>query len=82
MPSPVLKKLRNLHVPAAEVASLLEKHVGSGANEVHCTQALAAIAQTRNPQILATVKTVGLLLNNDLPCERLRAIVLCLRSDA
>ena len=80
MPRPVLKKLRARHVPAAQLASLLEKHAGSGANEMHCLEALAAIADSRNPQVRGAVLVVGLLLPNDPPCERLRVVASQLRS--
>lgn len=82
MPGPILKKLRVRDVPAAELASLLEKHAGAGANEMHCSEALAAIANSRSPQVRAAVLTVCLLLPNDPPCERLRAVVLHLREMA
>lgn len=81
MVNPILKKLSCPRLSAAEIATLLEKHIGSGSNETHCVQAIEAISRIKSCQIRGVAKAVNLLLmNNGPPCERIGAIISHLRS--
>lgn len=82
MVNPVLKKLRSSRISAGEIATLLEKHIGSDSNEANCVQALEALQRIPNQQIRNAVLVLNLLLKSDAPpSERIRAVIGQIRSD-
>ena len=81
MPGPTLRKIRNCRSSAIELARLIEMHVGPTPTEQHCVQALLALDQARNSQLSKIVRALNLLAIGSTPCERLRDIVVILRSN-
>jgi hypothetical protein len=64
----------------ADMADLIEKHVGDGADESRCGEALDALRRLNrdNPGYYLRVALRGLDANGT-PCERLRKVVATLR---
>jgi hypothetical protein len=80
MVNSVLRKLRGPRVDFDEAASLLEKHIGDGANEQHCIDAIETIWRMRNKRIQGLARTVDLLQPRSAThCDRVRALISQLR---
>jgi len=80
MSSPIIRKIRRAKLSPLELALLIEKHVGTASNDVHCTQAIDALSRSNDHGISSTVQTICLVTKDLAPCDQLHAIVLHLRA--
>ena len=80
--NPTLRKLSDSRLSAVEYAALLEKHIGSGFNDVHCLEALAALERIRktSPAVVAPV-LARLVQGSDAPCETVKLVIAKLRQN-
>ena len=77
----ILKKIVSQQADPAEIANLLEKHLGTEDNEYWCDRAIVAI---RNIRIIecrsACLRTIRLLGSDYPSCQTIRTLIVMLRS--
>lgn len=78
--NPLLGKLTGPLRTPADVADLLERHIGDGTDELRCREALAALQRIRkdHPSYYLRV-ALRALDGNGTPCELVRAVVTTIR---
>ena len=78
--NPVLRGLYGPRRSIADVADLLEGHIGDGADRVRCQEALDALRQVRSQNPTYYLRIALRALDADTgPCETVRAVVAVLR---
>jgi hypothetical protein len=78
--NPVLQELYGPRRSIADVADLLERHIGDGADRARCQEALAALRQVRGQNPTYYLRIALRELDADLePCEMVRAVIAVLR---
>jgi hypothetical protein len=80
--NPTLRKLSDARLTPIEIATLLEKHIGSGSDDFHCRQALDALERipTDAPHVAARV--LARLVETDAsPCDTIKLIIARLRRE-
>ena len=82
--NPVLRKLSKVGLSRIEAANLLEKHIGSGANELHCKSAIAALERLRDAEQNSVARVLARLIiaANENPCVAVREVIEYLRQPA
>ncbi len=69
MTNSILHKLRQSKTTVGEAGKLLAQHIGPGTNEMHCEEALAAVATARNESVKSQARVVALLFPKAGICE-------------
>lgn len=78
--NPVLRQLYGARRSIADVADLLERHIGDGADSARCKEALAALRQVRSQNPTYYLRIALRELDADTgPCETVRAVIAVLR---
>lgn len=80
--NPVLKKLSAPDQSASQLAVLLEKHIGIGANEQSCSEACDALVRIRDAKTKSDVRSTVELVraNGSSYQEAIEAVITFLRS--
>lgn len=79
--NPILRKLRRKNLSPADVAQLLEKHIGDGSNEFHCRQACEALRTIRREDTRSYAQFIDNILNGvSTRCEVVKRVISALRS--
>ena len=78
--NPVLRELYGPRRSIADVADLLERHIGDGTDRDRCKEALEALRRVRgqNPTYYLRIALRALDADTE-PCETVRAVVAVLR---
>jgi hypothetical protein len=79
--NPTLKHLSKAANTPVELADLLERHIGAGTNELHCTQACEALRRIRHQR----TRIVSLVIarmdgSSSAPCDAIRSVINYLRN--
>ena len=78
--SPILRKLSGRRVPLTEMADILEKYTGYGADERHCREACDALRRVRKERRNFYIQAALQVLDRDAdPCTCVRKIIQALR---
>ena len=79
--NPVLKKLSAPGQSASQIANLLEKHIGDGANEQICSEACSALIRLHDAEQNSIVRTtMNLASSDESNCQTIKTVIACLRS--
>lgn len=78
--TPIYRKLSGPRQSLADIADILEHHIGDGENPVLCKEALDALRRVRNDRQNHYLRAVLRALDDaSAPCELLRKIIDTLR---
>lgn len=77
--NPTLRKIRSAK-SASEVADLLQKHIGEGANQSHCKDACEAIQRIENEEIKQSIRAMLVVHDNSNWCDTAQVIIATLRN--
>jgi hypothetical protein len=78
--NPVLRELYGPRRSIADIADLLERHIGDGSDPARCEEALAALRRVREQNPTYYLRIALREIDAGLPaCETIRAVVSVLR---
>jgi hypothetical protein len=77
--NPMLKKLRGRQLTARDLAELLKKHIGAGANEGHCHDAVDALHTIRDDVLREQAMNTAILFGGvGCDCDVIRNVIVML----
>lgn len=78
--NPVLKRLGRPNISRGDIATMLEKHIGSEPSERHCEEALTALSRIKNVNLSNPLRVLARLVKaNGTSCEAVRQAIEFLR---
>lgn len=79
--NPILRKLSKANLSRLEAADLLEKHIGSGGNALHCAEAIDALKRIRNAEQNSVARVLArmTMASGEEPCTGVREVIAYLR---